>query len=121
MYALDLVQDLVRDLARDPIAWRAGGGGISISGNVMGFLATGIGQIRIRLRMISAVADLTVDEMHYPLTNEFFGFQRTATGGQYVVDDGTSTATVDYDWSAGETVTVVVVGDGETMTVGVVA
>jgi len=115
-----LTRPVVGAVVLDPIAWRAGSGGISIYGNVAGFLATGIGEIRIKLRMVSAIADLVVDEMRYPMTNEFFGFRRTATGGQYVIDDGTSTATVDYDWSAGETVTVVVVGDGETMTVGVV-
>jgi len=116
-----LTRPVIGAVVLDPIAWRAGGSAtvLQIIGNVAGFLATGIGEIRIRLRMVAAVADLTIDEMHYPLTNEFFGFQRTATGGQYVLSDGSPTPAVyNYDWAEGEVLTISIFGDGETMQIG---
>lgn len=95
-----------------------GSGGLVIYGDLAGFLADGVGEVRIKMRMVAAVTDLTIDEMHYPMTNEFFGFRRTATGGQFVVNDGTSVATVDYDWEVGETVVVIIEGDGLEMRIG---
>lgn len=116
-----VARSCAQSAARSVLArWWGSASAIRIVGDVAGFLATGTGTLRIRIRMLLAPESLTLNEMHYPATNTFFGFRRVAGGGQYVVNDGTTMATVEYDWTAGETVTVVIVGDGDTMQIGVV-
>ena len=78
------------------------------------------GEVTLVFQATMPLMSTLTDATDYSLFGDLLFVRRDGTAGTFKLSDGTNTATVAYDWSDGEVVTVVCQCDGDVMRVGVV-